>query len=699
MGIFRTLCGLASWIWNKLCHWYVLFVALFVAAVYCIAGPFFEQTEKQLYRTWAENIPDEKLQKELVQIDDEKKRAALQLTFRAYDKYYGANTWARQFAEDSQKEHRPRFADIVEVAIGINSTEDREKFVSEHMEVYSMCIKCGVATLAHKYSDSLSELKALGGGSWTVAKKYPLAAFVYGALKEHAELWEWYVQNAAWCTGYLQSLVPDGEEGGVVELVKAMRSNQEALKLAKAEIESKTDDELRELGAADEQEVSKETFLASAFAFIEEYGDVLRPLARAEAPMLISFNVIAQNLDAFELDTAAGRRKAGERLAVFWSEHETSPVWYQASLPSGMGVVKLYEKVPQYAGKVIGQFGDCHVASFLLDKNYYGGNDELLTAATHAIAEWEEPGWAVLARFKESEEFKELLRRKDIGFRVIPYVLVKGPNDAISQLFEDRRWADRYFNADGSLKKDKKSICEALPFIGGITTVAKNWAKGYPCTMEEIGWAAFDVVDIALTIASFGSSSAATTAVKEGGKQVAKQGVKQGAKVAGKSIIKKGGKIALRTGAKTTSEKLSLKLLRGIGSGLGKVGLKMMRGAVKPVKYAVKGWKALPPAVRKNIVRTAACVMFGIAVWNRTLKLLPDIIHDGTEEVVTTVGKALTAATSGIVDGLKSVIVDMMKGLATGPWRIVLQGIVSWLLGGLCIVLMVITFVRRKRNL
>ena len=704
MLFFRMLSKAISWTTGKLCHWYVAIVLLLVGACYCIASPFFEQTKSQRFRAWAEKIPDMQFQKDLSQIDNEKQRAVMQLTFQAYDNVYGSAAWAKNFVDDLNRENRrPRFSDIVEVAIGIDSAEDRERFLSEHMDVYSMCLKSGAAELAHKYSELLSALKELGGQSWLVAQKYPVAAFVYGALKDRSDLWEWYVRNAPWCTRYLMSLVPEGDATGVVEFVKTLRVNQEALKLVHSEIESKTDEEIRELDLGDGQSFSKMECYAAAFSFVAEFGDVLRPLARAKAPMLISFNVLSQNMDAFKLDTAEDRRLAGERLAVIWSQRDTSPVWYQASLPSGIGVIRLYEKVPQYASKVIGLFGECYVARFLLDEKYYGANDALLTAATYAISEWEEPGWAVLMRFKESDEFKELLVRKDIGVKVVPYVLNKGPNDAIAQLFDDPRWADRYFNADGSLKKDKKHICEALPLVGGITSAVGNWAKGYPCTMEEIGWAAFDVIDIGLTFASFGISKAGTEVLKQGGKQAVKESIKQGGKSVSKTIVKKGGKLILHSSAKTASEKLSLKILWGVGRGLAVGGnwtVRLAGGTVKavalPVGYMYKAWQSMPPAIRKGAIRTAACVMFGIAIWNRTLKLLPGIIHDSIKEAITVIVDANKAIASGVVDGLKSAIVGLVNNSKVGE-SLGFSKMIHWFVGALCIFFMGMILVKRSR--
>jgi len=701
--IIRIVGNSISWVASKVCHWYVAFAILAVAACYFVASPFFIQSKSRQYRALAEKIPDVRFRESLARIDDEKKLAALRSTFQAYDKIYGVNTWGKQFLDEAKAERKPRFVDIAEVAIGISSAEDREKFIAEHMDVYSMCLKSGWAELAHKYAETLSELQSIGGESWHIAKQYPVAVFVYSAVKGDVELWNWFLNNASWCTDYLQSLAPDGESAGVFELLKVLRSNQEVLKLARSEINALSDEELRDMGSADGVEFSRLGYFASTFAYVNEWGDVLRPLARVNAPMLISFSVLAQNVGAFKFDSAADRRAAGERLAVLWSEHETSPVWYQASLPSGVGVIRLYEKVPQDAGKVIGMFGDCYIATFLLDEKYYGKNDRLLAAATHAIAEWEEPGWAVLARFKESDEFKKLLEREDIGSRVVPYVLNFGPEDAIAKLLDDPAWANRYFNADGSLKKDKKYFVEALPFVGGPATVAKHWAKGDPCTMAEIGWATFDVVDIAVTIASFGTAKAATTALKEGGKQGSKMLVTQGAKTAGKSLVKQGGKYALKEAARKTSTNLALRILRGVGRGLEvavawtiKAGMMTVKVVAMPIGKVMAAWKSLPPTVRRGVIRTAACVMLGVVIWNRTLKLMPEIAHDMVVELVHVAEQIAKALASGFVDGLKSALADLLnRPDLSGATNV--QRIISWCCAGGCVFFMVLLLFKRRR--
>ena len=705
----RVVCSL-------FCHWYVGIAVLAVAACYLVASPFLEETELSRYRRLIKEIPDAELQNSLAKIDNAKKCAALRSTFLAYNKVYGDGSWGRQFADESNKEHGYRFSDIVEIAQGISSEEDREKFIAEHMEVYSWCLKSGWVDLAHKYSETLAELQDMGGESWNVAKKYPITAFVYSAARNDDGLWNWYLKNAEWCVDYFLAIVPDGEESDVVDYLKTLREYQAVLKLARDEINELTDAELSEVGF----EGGKSECLAGAYAFVSQWGDVLKPLARVRAPMLISFGVLEHSMGAFDLDTEENRRKAGEQLAVLWQDHETSPVWYQASLDSGEGVVELNIRAPQDAPEVVGQFGEVHVAHFLLE--HYGESDKLLVSATHAVAEWEAAGFAVLTRFKDDNEFKELLTRKDIGWKAIPYVLNFGPEVAKEQMMDDPDWVKRYFNEDGSLKKEKTSFIEALPFVGGISTVAKNWAKGYPCTMGEIGWAAFDVVDIAVTAVTLGAAKAVTAPVSEGGKIVAKQAtrqlskqaakqlarqtLRQTSKAVGKSVskamTKQGGKYALKSGAQKAARTFAMKVLVRFRQGFAKVGKMAVtflkdakRVSVSLVSNVVKTWKSIPPKVRQGIMRTVSCVMLGVVLWNRTLKLMPGVLHDMTEEVTETLVKTCLAVPGGVIDGIKNAIRDALGSRVQSP---VASNSVSWCMGGLCAALIGIILINQLRK-
>ena len=110
-----------------------------------------------------------------------------------------------------------------------------------------------------------------------------------------------------------------------------------------------------------------------------------------------------------------------------------------------------------------------------------------------------------------------------------------GIQDTFNRIEDNVKWVDRYVSKDGKLTEEKASLIEACPFVGGMATVAKNWAKGYPCEWSEIGWAALDVADCALLIASLGASSAVTV-----GKSAATTTAKNAARIAVKNTFRKG---------------------------------------------------------------------------------------------------------------------------------------------------------------
>src|SRR5204862_598972 len=73
-----------------------------------------------------------------------------------------------------------------------------------------------------------------------------------------------------------------------------------------------------------------------------------------------------------------------------------------------------------------------------------------------------------------------------------------------------------------SLRDWSSDVCSS-DLGGGAANVARNWANGVPCEWGELGWAALDVADAALLVASLGSSATVTESGKEALKVTAKK--------------------------------------------------------------------------------------------------------------------------------------------------------------------------------
>lgn len=109
-------------------------------------------------------------------------------------------------------------------------------------------------------------------------------------------------------------------------------------------------------------------------------------------------------------------------------------------------------------------------------------------------------------------QFADFLGDEDIGARIIPFVLLhQRREEAFAKARSDPRWVDRFVDENGRPRPDK-SAWLAVPIVGGPATIISNWANDYPNTWGEIGWAALDIADAGLLVATLGTSAAATGA-------------------------------------------------------------------------------------------------------------------------------------------------------------------------------------------
>ena len=162
------------------------------------------------------------------------------------------------------------------------------------------------------------------------------------------------------------------------------------------------------------------------------------------------------------------------------------------------------------------------------------------------------------------------MRDPKIGHRIVPFLAKE--MDAGLDRAEDPRWVDKYFDAEG--KPVPEPWLTAVPLVGAPLQVTRNWFNGIPNEWGELGWAALDVADSLLLVASFGGSSG-ITALKSGAEVAEKQALKSTAKevvkVEGEQVLKRLTReearhlIAEQTArriSKPAAEELSRSLLR-----------------------------------------------------------------------------------------------------------------------------------------
>ena len=667
----------------------VLLMAIAVGCLWRTVCPGPSETE-----LLAREIQDQNFRKWYASIGSEREKASIRAALDAYSRKFGSAVWAKHALEDFRQDGRVRYADFLELAMSIGNRDDRMAFARENAAAYEAMNDAGLASAARDWAATMRALKEKGGRDWRVARRDPLAAAVYAATVDRKEpgLWDWYLDNREWAEDYIRGIAIEANEddgvpdvaSGICAVLGELRKRAPVFMKLREEVVAEA--ESPEYDGFAEKDVS--AFLAGAFGTVSAFGDVFSVLRKANAPMVESLDVLANNLDAYVLESADACADAGADLANVYRNH--LDVWKCAATPFGHNCIKYFHAVPQHAGEVLSRFGEIGAWPFL-EKNY-STPEELLAVASEVLVKYGEEGFAVLAHYEGNGEFREALLNKDIGCRVVPYVLFKGAESgAVSACLKNPRWIDRYLNPDGTIKPESESILETLPFVGGIAAAMKHIVKREPLTLEDIGWAAFDVVDDVLTVAALtgalvaapvtGGTSvpaavaeesarkAAITAAKQGAKNGAKLAVRQGerqmVKTGGRYILKKESRELVEIGGKALVKRNARRsLIRSVsekaletGAWTVRLGDRAVKLAAKPVVLAVDGWKKLPPATRKFAVRAAAGSMLFIALTERTLPTFPGAFN----ETMKRAGKATGDQINGAIKGTGSFLEETVK--------------------------------------
>jgi hypothetical protein len=651
-------------------RWTLMAVLLAVGAV-CLKGAFV--SNKAVLEKRAKAIQDPSFRRFFDHLESDREKAALKVALDAYERLWGSTVWAERAAEALGANGAPRYYDLALLGMSIDTGEERVDFMRNHAGIYEMIVEMGYAGTVGDYIREMDAMRMEGGRDWRLARENPLAVMVHAAVRKtgRPDLWEWYRDNFDWCDDYLMGAQPDPAAGDVAEalvpLLEELRRRPSIYRDLRKEILASGDDDDGEDG------LPAESFLSMAMGTVSQYGEVFDILAKEGAPFSEALDVLANNAADLDFDSP---RETGAELANLHRNHPT--IWETAAAPGGGGAVRLFQASPGHADAVLAAFGEVGVLPFLIE--YYGESDALLDTAAEALHRYEAPGWNVLTQFKGNEEFRETLLMPEVGHLLIPFILLKGGDpEAVSRCREHPKLLGYYLNPDGSFKPEAKNLLEAMPMVGAIATVTRKWAMGDSVTLGEIGWAAWEVVDDALTVAAFvGTAGAATPALaaKEAGKETLKQGLKKGGKTLvrqqTKALTRAATRQAMKQGARQATKRVGTSLAKKEGRALvrkslvrrtlqtgGKSAAWTMRVAGKPIRLAcqpvAKGftaWKQLSPQARKWILRGVATAMLAIEIFNRTLPMMAEALPAFARQVGETAGKAVHAGLAGLGEAI-----------------------------------------------
>lgn len=626
----------------------------------------------------------------LTRIEDERQQYALRVaTYSASADGRRRSVLAEMAAEVSKTNGLPYRARIAALALhqaDLRDAETREAFLASHGTACESLAIGGDWGAASDYMMMLEQAANLPS-VWSLVRDDPLALVLWVHLDNpDLKLLSFYHRNRDWLAEPLAMLDLRANKGNwtVESALAKLAQHEKPLRIAVQQ---------GELGVY-------------ALSVILSHGSLVEVcLERFDLDPSEVISVIVFNPDVFG-EHEGDARWIGEKaswLATIRQRHPT--VWFAAGMTPW--ALRLHRDAPHVSDALLEKYGPDEIAALI-----YQHFDDAATAAAAAgaIDRYGDLAIYVLARYEDEAFIKRLgdyLVDERIGIRVIPFVVRFG-DDAFRRIEDDKDWVDRYFNPDGTPRSDPLDWVQHVP--GGMALhVARNWAKGYPCEWSEIGWAAVDVADIALTVASFGGSKVVTKPAKA---------VAKGARAAAKAeaTAVKGGRAArasswrkalaeFRTAPARPGTRMSraAEMARSIRAGTAVLG-EALWGTVKlaaaPVRLAYRGgkraldaWKGLSPAKKVWIYRGLLGVGLYVTITNRMLPNL-DKISAGVGDLT---GKAAAGVVTMVGDALASALAEFAEQMTGGtPWA---RHLFYWAIVGVLALLTFRFLVRAIRTL
>jgi len=294
------------------------------------------------------------------------------------------------------------------------------------------------------------------------------------------------------------------------------------------------------LRAAIDQPQVDAVMAAVIFLTFAEHRELMAELCAQSIPPTEAVEVLLLNGDAIQnADQSLDTVQTAARLARVYRDKKR--VWDQARREPL--VLRFDEAAPEFSQSLIERFPQHGIPSLVITQY-----PEAAPAAAAAIDRYGELAIAVLVHYAPSERFRKLLGDEQLGYRTAMVAAMEG-DVGLEKLAGDPRYLAKLLDEQGTPRK--ADWWQAVPVVGGIANVARNFATDRPSDWSEMGWAAWDVVDAALIVGSLGASKLAT--------EVGKQGLKTAARVAGREAAASAG---TRTAAVVTTRTPSL--LEGI---------------------------------------------------------------------------------------------------------------------------------------
>jgi len=390
-----------------------------------------------------------------------------------------------------------------------------------------------------------------------------------------------------------------------------------------------------------------------------QFGQVISMAAKQGVPPKEATEVIILNRDALLKDDEVEGAKVNDPATVasrLVTLHRSRPSVWLAAQRDGY-VLSFDQLTPGLSQSVLEKHADLGAASLIVTQYR-----DVATNAAAIVDNYGELGIAVLAQYDGSENFRKLLRNASVDHRIAMVAVLKS-DVGLESVLSDPSYIDKWIGKDGKPLADEWWV--NVPLVGGVAKVAKNYGTGVPSDWSEIGWAAWDVADVGLMIASFGTSKVLTEAAKQGAKQ------------AGRSAAQKMGTAGIRRTIKAQANTSAMARLAEaakaskiaapirwtsrtmihVTRATKTMGGKLITASNRVIKEA----RSIPPVVRKWAARGMLGASLFVRGPERIQALIVSLNKYATDLVSDTI-KAIPKAISEAIEKVKQAAVEAARG-------------------------------------
>lgn len=448
----------------------------------------------------------------------------------------------------------------------------------------------GMQLILSNYAEVLAKAQEAGGVTAEMVAENPISAWVYADLCLNSDTaspqaWEAYCNNRDWMPDAVTLLYITYSDKETPVHVAMLRLIHDCAKYSSMRellhaYVSKWRDEVENnvpAGNDDALTPAEETaFCVSTIAqAYNKYGDVIDSICTNGVPPEDALNLSLLNLRSLEEDTKKNRvNRFIKDVHTLWNIAENHSQMKPGILDTPDVMLLLRASGgPNKFTEALAKHDIAQLCPLLLfictDEANAEVDQKAMSNALEALCKYGDMAIDTFQSQSDQPEFRDVLSK---DYRAVGYLcLHKQDKDAIVNLQKNnwKGYIDKEIEPNGTPKGDV--WLEYIPVVGSLAQCGINAVQGYPCTWSELGWAAYEVAEMAIVATTTLATGPGGGAAKAG-LSALKVSIKGSGKIIAKSYAKETIEKAAQSTAKRVARKSALKrLIAQAGKGLRKI--------------------------------------------------------------------------------------------------------------------------------